>query len=132
MPEIDVTDVLLDSEIAGEAFIVERRTETVGQNGQSTVAIAQIQAYGAIQPEGDNDLIRTEDYDVQSKSVVVITNFRLRGVSQDAQGKEYKPDIVIWKGNSFIVKTVEDFSQYGGGMIEALCTSEDFVDQAPV
>jgi len=129
MPDIDVTDVVLGSAVAGEEFIVIRRVETVQQNGESTVQTFNYPAFGSIQPEGDNDLEREADYDAAVRSIEVITPFRLRLAAVDQQGKQFKPDIVSWKGNNYVTITVEDYSHFGRGLNRALCTSEDFVDE---
>jgi galactose-6-phosphate isomerase len=131
MPDIDVNDVLLGSAIAGETFVVQRRQETVTQQGKSTIKTFNLPAVGSIQPEGDNEMIRETDFDTQSNSIEVITPFRLRGASVDAAGKEFKADIVLWNGNSYVVKTVNDYTAFGRGWVLAQCTSEDFVDQPP-
>jgi hypothetical protein len=131
MPQIDVSDIVRDPFIAGEAFTVQRRIETVDQYGQSSVQVQTFQALGSIAPAGENSLVREEAYQTQAKSIQVITPFRLRGASKDQAGYRYQPDIVIWKGDSFIVRSISDFSQYGAGLVQADCTSIDLVDQVP-
>ncbi len=131
MPDIDVTDVLLDSDIAGEAFQYERRSETVSVNGRSVQGLQVFDAVGSVQPPGENDLITTEDYDAASNTIVVITTARLRCVSQDQVAAQFKPDIVLWQGNRYVVTKCEPWTEYGAGFIRAVCKSEDFIDQAP-
>lgn len=130
MPDIDVTDVLLDSEVAGEEFTYTRRPETVTPAGRGVRATQVYPAFGSIQPVEDNSMMRTEDFDAAANTIQIVTITRLRGASQDQGGNQFAPDIVTWKGNEYVVKTVEDFSQYGAGYILAVATSEDFVDQA--
>lgn len=130
-PMIDVTEVLLDPMVAGEGFQVIRRPEIVSQFGQGSVpAPVTLPAVGSIQPTSDNSLVREEAYGMQVKTIRVVTTFRLRGVSRMGQ-QNYQPDIVVWNGGRFIVRTVEDFSSYGAGMIQADCISENFVDPPP-
>ncbi len=43
----------------------------------------------------------------------------------------YQPDIVKWKGDCFLVKSVDDYTQYGAGMVIAECVSQDFDDAPP-
>jgi hypothetical protein len=129
MSEIDVTDVILGAAVAGEEFVVIRRQETVTGQGQSSVQAFNYPAAGSVQPEGANDLEREADYDSSVRSIEVITPFRLRLATVDRDGKQFKPDIVSWKGNNYVVITVEDYSQFGRGLVQALCTSEDFVDE---
>lgn len=130
MPDIDVTDVVLGSEVAGEWFRVVRRVQVVDEDGISSVTQVNYSAVGSIAPVGDNSLLREESFETMTKSIKVITTFRLRGPSNQGQ-QTYQPDIIIWKGDSFVVRVLNDWSQYGVGMIEAECSSEDFIDQAP-
>jgi len=131
VPEIDVTDVLIGSDIAATGFTVVRRLEIVNNFGESTVQTITLPATGSIQPSGEQGLMREEGYDAQAKSVKVITTFRLRGVSRSVAGTRYKPDLVFWNGDYYEVKSLEDYSQFGGGLVEAECTSIDYVDLPP-
>jgi hypothetical protein len=132
MPQIDVSDIVRDPFIAGERFTVLRRVETVSAYGQSSVAIRTYpDQIGSIVPAGDNSLVREEAYQTQAKAIQVITSFRLRGASKDQAGYRYQPDIVIWKGDAFVVRSISDFSQYGAGLVQADCISIDLVDQVP-
>lgn len=87
---------------------------------------------GVIYPEGDNDLKRRPEAQVQAKSIVVITKFALRGESEQGfYGVNYQPDIVKWRGNHFLVNRVEDYSDFGPGFVKCSCSSWDMVDNPP-
>jgi hypothetical protein len=131
MPFIDVDDVLRDPDIAGTTFSVIRRAETVNNYGETTTTDTVIpNCIGAIFPTGDNSLVREEGYTTKSATITVVTTFFLRGASKQA-GANYQPDIVLWNGDHYLVSTVNDYSQYGAGMIEAECIATEFVPQAP-
>ena len=131
MPEIDVSDVLLDPFIASTAFTVIRRQQTVGTNGLPVITTTTFAAVGALTPSGDNSLVREEAYEQQANSISVITSFRLRGPAKLADGTEYMPDVILWDGNHYIVRDLKDWTQFGAGMVEAECLSYDFVDLPP-
>jgi hypothetical protein len=133
MPEIDVSDIILDPFISGETFTVIRRAETVNNFGETTTTNTTFTASGSIQATGDNSLLREEAYQAQQKTIQVITTFLLRGATQDpnGSGQLYQPDLVIWKGETFLVRVVDDFSSYGSGMIRAECITQWFSDPAP-
>jgi hypothetical protein len=114
MPEIDVSDIILDPFISGETFTVIRRAETVNNFGETTTTNTTFTASGSIQATGDNSLLREEAYQAQQKTIQVITTFLLRGATQD-----------------FLVRVVDDFSSYGSGMIRAECITQWFSDPAP-
>lgn len=132
MPQIDVgREVLLDPMIAGESFQVIRRAETVSERGVSSVAEEVFDpVLGSVVPSGDNSLLREEAFQTQSQSIRVITLFRLRGASGE-NGESYQPDIVVWKGGSYLVRTVDDYSNYGAGMIVAECIATNYTAVPP-
>ncbi len=130
MPMIDIT-AALTSPMLADSFSVLRRTETVGANGRSTVTTQTIAGlYGPVKPADANDLKRYPDMDVTEKTITVTTMYALRGES-DTAGTEYKPDVVVWNEDNFLVRHVEDFSNFGPGFVRAICTSIDLVDAPP-
>lgn len=133
MPLIDVSDILADPDIAGETFTVVRQAEDVNEYGETQVVTTQFTASGSIQPTGDNSLLREEAFQAQQKTIQVITTFLLRGATQDpaGSGQLYQPDLVVWKGEKFLVRVVEDYSAYGAGMVRAECITQWFSDPAP-
>lgn len=131
MPDIDVTDVLLDADVAGEDFWVLRRSQRMGANGRPVLTKAWLPAFGSIQPVGDNSMAREEAFQTQAKTLEAITTFRLRGVSETREGVQYQPDLVYWNGDFYIGRTLNDYSKYGAGMVEYECTSIDMNDRPP-
>lgn len=130
-PILDVSEVIGDPLVAGEAFQVIRRQASVTAGGVNQVQTITFQALGSIQPTGDNSLVREEAYQVQAKTIKVITNFLLRGVSKDASGSSFQPDLVLWNGDYYLVRSVDNWSHYGVGMVEAECASIDYRNFAP-
>lgn len=131
MPLVDVTDILVDPDIAGQSFVVVRRLETVNGFGESTWASKQVEAIGSVQPEGDNDLIREDALDAQASTIIVVTTFRLRGVSKGPSKQRFKPDLVKWAGTTFEVQSVKSWGSFGYGFVEAVCTAVHNVDDPP-
>lgn len=132
MPLVDVTDILVDPDIAGQSFTVIRRQEIVNDFGESTVVKAQIPAVGSVQPEGENDLLREDAFDAMAKTIIVVTSFRLRGVAKGPNKSRFKPDIVLWEGNYFEVVELKGWGDFGFGFVEATCTSVHYVDDPPI
>lgn len=130
MPQIDVSDVLSDPDLAGEPFRVLRRSETVNSFGEGVLKQTVYDAIGSISPTGDQSLVREEAYSQDADTIRVITTFRLRGASKD-MGLNYQPDLVMWNDSFYIVKAANDFSRYGAGFIDAECIQIDYVGTAP-
>ena len=131
MPYLDVTSILSDPMIAGEPFTVVRRQQFVGANGQVSTQTKTYTARGSIGPAGASFLNRLADQQFQGKALSVVTVFRLRGASKEAQGYSFQPDLILWKGDYYIVQDLSDYSQFGAGMVQANCSTFDYVDQAP-
>lgn len=124
MPGLDVTDAVSESSFQ-DSFTVERRAEGMSK-GRASTSMTTFRPNGVVAPAGNNDLERLPDDQRMMKTLVVVTQFRLRG---PAPG--FQPDVIVWEGDRFVVAQVEDFSGYGQGFIKAICTSMDSVDQPP-
>jgi hypothetical protein len=128
MPTIDVTEVLTDTDVAAQVFGVLRRQEIVNNFGESTVLVSTTNAVGSVQPKGDQSLMREDGYDVQVDSIVVVSTFRLQGVTKGANNTQYKPDIIVWQNNFYEVISPSNWSAFGPGFIEVEATSIHNID----
>jgi hypothetical protein len=132
MPDIDVSDLCLDPDIAGESFTVVRRQSVMQPNGTTAITSTYFQASGSITPTGDNSLVRADAYTTQAGTIAVITNFRLRSGGKDNLGNAFQPDIVLTSdGNSFVVSSLNEWDSFGGGFMHAECTEIDFNPMGP-
>lgn len=131
MPLVDVTDLLVDPDIAGQAFEVIRRQETVNNFGESTVVVTRAPAFGSIQPGGSQELQREDAFDVQVDTIKICTTFRLRGVTRGPSGRRFKPDIIVYGGSYYELISPNDWTAFGAGFIEAEATSIRYVEDAP-
>jgi galactose-6-phosphate isomerase len=126
MPTLDVSDIPLCVEFA-DRFDIIRRPETLSQSGRSVTSQVTVPGLlGTIYPTGDQSLVRQADYQTGRRTITVVTNYRLQ---QEAPG--YQPDLVLYRGNQFLVREIKDFSQYGQGFIEAECSSIIAIDAPP-
>jgi hypothetical protein len=127
MAFLDISDVLLDPSFT-DTFQVQRRLETVDINGRSTTRTSTSNTFGVVTAASPNDLSRLPDADVYHRVLSVVTQFKLRGETADGSGSNWKPDLIVWRGNSYIVKEVDLYPQFGAGFVQAICASEDLVD----
>lgn len=109
-----------------QVFTVNRRAETVDNTGTVNIAVTQSQARGVISAGSKNDLEVGADQQSMTKSISVVTQFRLQGPSPG-----FQPDVITWRGDNFKVTRVEDYSSYGEGWVQAEAESYDWVDQPP-
>ena len=133
MPLINVS-LAITSPMLADHFTVLRRTQTVDNFGIASTANQPFPGLsGVVYPSDENELRRLPDLQVQEKALTVITRFALRGASETSANPavSFQPDIVVWGGNNFVVRKIEDWSQFGNGFILAICTSIDLVDTPP-
>jgi galactose-6-phosphate isomerase len=117
MPSLDVTDILTDPDFA-DTFNVTRSIQTISPGGMasnSSILIANVS--GVVTANDDIDLLKMPDGELLSGSITIITKFRLTNGSGAIDA-----DVVTWHGRTYQVKTIGDWSGWGAGFIEAICT----------
>lgn len=130
MPSIDVTSVLISLGIAAQEFSIIRRQEIVNQYGESVkteVAIGPL--VGAVQPIGERSLIREEVYSTGLNGITVWSQFPLNNVVRNAGNETYQPDLVYWKGDYYVVRMQEDWTQFGAGFTKVECIGFDYAQR---
>lgn len=130
MAMLDVS-IALTNPYTLDCFNLLRRKQNVNQSGGSRFeAVKFLGVPGIIYPEGLADLSRRAEVQFENKSIVVISIFPMRGASEDADD-QYQPDIIIWNGDNFLVKRVEDYSRFARGYVKVTAESVDLNDLAP-
>lgn len=129
--ELDFEDVLLDIDIS-DLFTITRRPEVVTNMGRSStnsnVVIENVA--GIVCMASPNDLERLPEADLMKRYISVVSKFQLRGVSKEA-GQVFKSDLITWKGNQYLVETVDPYGHVGSGFVQVIAGSVDIVDEAP-
>lgn len=117
MPQLDVTELLLDPDFA-ERISVTRQTQTVNSNGVNVVTptvysnlVAIVEAAQGTENQFLEDLAR-----VKGVIQVHTTTFLLT----DGTGT-FAPDIVTWNSREYLVLVVNDWSKFGAGYTCATC-----------
>jgi hypothetical protein len=114
-----------------DTFNVVRRLETVNNSGESVQSLsATTGVNGVVKPVGDR-LDRRADEDSSKRTLRIFTRFALRGASRDDVPTDWKPDLVFWQGNNFIVKDVRPWGNYGVGYVAAECDSFEIISMPP-
>lgn len=122
MAFLDVSDVLYDSDLT-ENIIVRRRPQNSNSYGRPSPDSVEIDypTIAVVTSSNPNDLNRQDpDLEVASRTISVITDFKIRG-----QIEGYLPDVVVWRGNNFVVAYIDLYPQFGAGFYQAICTSMD-------
>ena len=126
MPLLDVSDLTTDPDFA-DRFTIVRRQEVVDSQGRVTTANRVYpNLLGVVTASTPNDLERGEDYQNMTRSLTVVTKFRVQGIVTG-----YQPDIIQWRGTQHLVKHVAPYPQFGQGFYQVECSSMSNTD-APV
>lgn len=129
MPTLDMSDALTDPQTL-DVFTVIRREEAVSGFGEAVIGgVTFPNQSGVVYPTPQDELKRLPDQDLQGKCITILTRFALRGASVDSTQNSFKPDIIVWSGNNYIVRMPGDWGRYGAGFIEAIC---EMTDLSPV
>lgn len=131
MPLIDVTEVLESLDIACQPFSIVRRAEVVNIHGESVLTTSVIEAVGAVQPLGDNSMLREEMYTTNSNGITVWTTTPLFNSGRTAGGVTYQPDLILWNNTHYLVRSMDPWSDFGAGFYKAECSQIEFQDQVP-
>jgi hypothetical protein len=120
---LDPSEILLDPEFAS-TFVVIQRPETItasGRSEQNPVAVPNV--IGVVTAATPNELVRLEDMTHGRRTIKIYTRFRLQAASVGRQ-----PDLVVWRGDSYVVITFDPYANFGAGWIKAFATSIDATD----
>lgn len=128
---MDMSDALTDPDML-DKFNVIRRPETVSVSSGlgSTIPTTFKNIRGVVSAAHGNDLERLDDADRMGRNISVVTQFALRGPSKDAAGQDYKPDLIVWRGGTYVVKTLDPYPQFGPGFVQAIAGATEVVDVA--
>lgn len=116
MALLDVTEVLLDPDFMDGGLVCFRGVQTVGDDGLAVNAETQHPFYGVITSSDGDILARLPDGERIIGSILIHTKFRLN----DGSATE-TADKVTWRGRSYTVTNVNDYSHFGQGFVAAEC-----------
>ena len=127
MPDLDVSEILLDPDLA-DLVTVRRRTEVVNSFGEtSTTNETFPSVIAVVTAQGAGELIRRDDGQSQPRKVSVVTMFRLR-----AAAPGFQPDEIDVDGSTFTVTEVLPYCRFGAGFVEVIATYMGTLPAAPV
>lgn len=115
MPQLDVTDAILDVDFLDE-FTYSRNLQSTDSNGINSVSSTTQLAYGVITSVDGDVIIRGDGSEYVKGSILIHTLVRLRNDTQT-----HDADIVSWDGADYTVKSVNSYSRYGTGFVCCLC-----------
>ena len=121
MPDLDVSEVLLDPDFA-DCFVVTRQKQTVDQTGRTVISTVDMELIGVVTIGSLQPFSQDEAYINSTKSIVVHCQERL---IDPING--FSPDIVTYNGDRYLVKKAYNWSRYGSGFYAADCEQQTSV-----
>jgi hypothetical protein len=116
VPQLDVSDVLLDPDFIYTGIICKRTEVIVGNNGRPQETTISKPFNGVVTTNNGIKMDRRPDGTLIKGAINIHTQFIL--IPGD---KKTKADEITWKGKTYIVAQVSDNSHYGQGFIKAIC-----------
>lgn len=124
MPDLDVSDILLDPDFCEQISVI-RNVQIVDAHGRAQQTPTTIQIYAVVTQGSMLPMERAQELTLAREVITVHSQTRLLASATGRQA-----DIVVWKGSNFVVKKQSDWSQYGNGFTAAECELQDTVGQA--
>lgn len=124
MATLDVSDVLLSPEFT-DNYSIQRNVETVDIHGRSITTPTTTASFGVVTMASGADLKRYPELQMLERVLSIVTKTRLQSAVNGAQ-----PDIIIWRGDNYVVKALDPYPQYGQGFYQAIAASIDLMDAA--
>lgn len=127
MPDIDVSHVLTNPRYAMEIQAL-RRFEDITDQGRVDPPAQEInpRPVGVIQPISEGGMVRGPDQQHIPRRIAVYSQFRFRAASDD-----YQPDQILWKGATYVVVSVDDWTDYGAGYVRVEASSDQATEPPP-
>lgn len=132
MPFLDVSDVVIDPDLA-DVMTVTRRGEVVSQATGRSEATEQVfdDVIGVVTMQDPAELLRRDDSDTAPRLIFIATPFLMRGVASG-----FKPDVITWPkagepgSTRYTVLKCYPYPRYGAGIHEVVAESMHATDEA--
>ncbi len=116
MANLDVSDVLCDPDLVDTGLVCVRSTETLSAGGIASFTPTNQRFAGVVTSDQGKTLERQAAGERVEGSIRIITRFALQ---DGAAGQT--ADTVLWRGRTYTVAQVQDYSNFGRGFVQAKC-----------
>lgn len=116
MPNLDVSDVLLDPDFMSKGIECKKTAVVIGDDGRSKTTVTNHKFNGVVTSNDGFKLDRRPDGTVIKGAINIHTRFVL------SEGDEsHQADEITWQGRDYIVLQTKPNLQYGRGFTKAIC-----------
>jgi hypothetical protein len=135
MPWLDVSDIVVDPDLADRFNVIQRQESVDANTGRSsTTQVLHEGIVGVVTMENPADLMRRDDSDSAPRLIFVASTFRFRNAGIE-NGQQYKGDVIVWPppgqlgSTQYTVIKVYPYSRYGRGITECVAQSMNATDE---
>jgi|SRR3954447_5796677 hypothetical protein len=132
MPTLDVNDAY-DPSFMDDVTVV-RRITTVNDKGRRVDTSTAFSIRAVVVVASPDDLQRLPDVEYMNKAISVSApsdQYSDRAVLQ-GPGETAAADELLWHGSSYLVMSIQDYSGYGRGFVQATAVSMTQPDPSPI
>ena len=119
MPLIDVSDLLTDPDFV-QSIVITRRAQSVDNTGRGVESDSTLTIIGCVTIGPLDPMIFGTDATYSRKSIAVHTRAQLYDATTG-----FSADLVTFEGNTYVVKQVYPWNQFGRGFYAAQCELQD-------
>jgi signal peptidase I len=126
MPTLDVTDILFDPDFCDDSLTVKRRVTSVDEDGFPTTVDTVTPFSAVVTVDRSVEAQLRMSGQTVTGTILVITTERLIAGETGRIG-----DIVTYQNREYLVKSVDDYTAYGAGFVQAHCELLPFDGGSP-
>ena len=130
MPLLDVNDAFDPSFM--DDIVVIRRSQTINAVGRGVDTPQTFSAQAVVVAASPDDLQRVPEEEWMNKTISITTAFRLQGPAIDEAGNITDADQILWHNSVYVIRSLDDFSGYGRGFVNAVAVSIQPIDPPPI
>lgn len=127
MPNLDVTDILFDPDFCDYSLLVTRQDQSVDDDGVASNTKTTQQFAGVVTVDRGLEYQMLQAGHVISGAILIVTVTRLTSGQSERDA-----DIVTHQGRDYWVKSVDPYTAYGTGFVQAHCILLPFDGGTPV
>lgn len=127
MPQLDVTDVLLDPDFVDYSLVCHRQIQTMDEDNFPMNTAENVPFSGVVTVDRSLEARRMAAGQNIGGAILIVTQFRLtQGQPAGPDSPRLDADIVTYNGRNYRVTFVDPYTSYGAGFVQAHCELVEF------
>lgn len=127
MPNLDVSEILFDPDFADFSLVVTRNEQTVDSDGFASNVGTKTTFTGVVTVDRSLEAQRRMSGQVITGAILIVTQYRLTAGQTGIDA-----DIVTYQNCDYKVTSVDPYTAYGAGFVQAHCELQPFDGGTPI